>query len=532
MRSIINYCLWVVLCIPVLSAAQEEGEKKCATFDRFTANPSTGVNGKITAVMVRPSLPLSILSPSGRFRIHYDSTSSEPPALLTAAGVRIPGTAKQYVDTVARIFDSVWTAEVTTYGFPAPPSDNGEGGGDEYDIYIAPRVTNDFGQTNWLDETALPGTGALLRYPSYIDIDNDYAGYRTPGLKGLMSTAAHEFHHAIQIGCYGVWDEPEFYFYELSAESMEPTVFPSSNDYTKDIKTYFSNVENISLYAPHSSYAGYERAIWGVFLMKRYGVGIMRQIWESIATMRPVPAEKAVLEKNGTSLGKEFSEFCYWNYFTGYRGDSVKYYRDAKAFPLVSIREREPVGSSATVYQQTCKGFGVNYLQGIRASDTAAFIITNVNMDDALGTQAHTYGYQLQASTATVSGGAQIANGWYTNFSVTDPANWKYTPVVNAAAQLNAAIVCFPNPYRPAEASLYIGPINLATMNKAPEFAVFTSGYDRVYSGTLPLQSYNGSTYAVWDGKNSSGDLVASGIYIYWLTTGDPVATGKFAVVR
>ncbi len=532
MRSIINICLWAIIVVPAVADAQLTEGKKCATFDRFLTAAPFGVQGKVTAASVRPVLQQSILSPSKKFRIHFDTAGINTPAMVTAAGVRISGTAAQYVDTVARIFDSVWTAEVTTFGFAAPPSDQGDGGGNEYDVYIQDRVVNDFGETVWDNAAPLPGTTAAPKYASYIDIDNDYAaGYRTIGLAALMSTAAHEFHHAIQIGGYGVWYD-DLYFYELSAESMEPTVFPYSKDYVKDIGTYFRNIENISLYTALGAYAGYERAIWSIFLMKRYGVGIMRQTWESIAAMKPILAEKTVLEKNNTSLAKEFSEFCYWNYFTGRRADSVRYYADARLFPSVNIREQQTLGNAASVFQYSCKGFGVNYLQVLKGADTAAFIVANVNMDDALGSQSNLYTYQLRASLSAIDGGTQLANGWSTNFSVPDPVNWISTFVLPSAMAATPAVVCYPNPFHPATSPLYIGPIVLASAKEAPQLTVYSASYDGIYSGAVPVRSFSGGTYAVWDGKNSHGDLAASGVYLYMLTAGDSVVKGKFAVVR
>lgn len=531
MPSIIkSYLLWMIIALSVAAAEPQNEEKKCATFDRFKTMVPFDIHAKVNAASVRPSLQTSVLSPLKRFRIHYDTIGSNTPALVDTGGVQISGTAQQFVDTVARIFDSVWTAEVTVFGYVAPPSDNGEGGGNEYDIYIQDRAPNDFGETVWDYAYPLPGTTAAPTYVSYINIDNDYGKrFRTIGLKGLMSTAAHEFHHAIQIGGYGLWYD-DLYFYELTAEAMEPTVYPYSKDYVKDINTYYSNIEGISLYTPFSSSSGYERAIWSIFLMKRYGVGIMRQMWESITIMKPIQAQKTVLENNNTTLAKEFAEFCYWNYFTGTRADSVRFYADAKLFPMVNIKTRQTLGSTPAVYQSTIKGFAVNYLQAVYGTDTAAFIIANVNMDDALGNQTNFYGYQMRASRTEIDGGTQLANGWSTSFSVSDPANWKTVSVLSSVLPVSATIFCYPNPFRPAVSSLNFGPI--ANGLQTAHLSVFTSSYSLVFSDQVGVSSSLGKTYAIWNGKNSRGEYAASGMYLYSLTAGDRVVKGKFAVVR
>jgi hypothetical protein len=529
MRNIVNALCMFLLCPAVIFSQQETGGK-CMTSDRYLRTLAPGINGKVTFSGTRPDNQVSVLSPSKRFRIHYDTSGANVPAMVTATGERITGSAFQFVDTVGKIFDSVWTAEITTFGFAAPPSDNGVGGGDEFDVYIQDLGANSFGYTDWDDSSPLPGSGAAPRYPSFVVIDNDYGtGFRTIGIHALMSTAAHEFHHAIQVSGYGVWGN-DFYFYELTAEAMEPTVFPSSKDYVNDIGIYFSNIQNIALYSPQSISRGYERAIWSVFLMKRYGVSIMREIWESISSMRPIPAMAAVLAKNGTSLPKEFSEFCYWNYFTGARADSVRFYTDAKLFPQVSIRDRETLGNIPVLYQYTCKGFGVNYLQAIHAMDTAAFIIANTNMDDALGPQSNSYGYQFRASLSSMDGGSRLANGWWTSFSVTDPTNWLYSLVLSNATTPGTAVITYPNPYRPDASLLYIGPI--AAGQEAPQLSIISASYDGIYAGNVPVRSFNGSLYAVWDGRTSRGEMAASGIYVYVLSTGGTVVQGKFAVIR
>ena len=38
------------------------------------------------------------------------------------------------------------------------------------------------------------------------------------------------------------------------------------------------------------------------------------------------------------------------------------------------------------------------------------------------------------------------------------------------------------------------------------------------------------SRVAYWDGRNEQGELVANGVYFYWLTTGDFTATRKMVI--
>ena len=94
-------------------------------------------NVKEAYVAVRPVMQTSILSPSGKFRIHFDTTGTNQPAMVTSDGIAIPNTTNQYVDTLAKILDIVWQTEIDSFGFAPPPSDGGRGGGDELDVYVS-----------------------------------------------------------------------------------------------------------------------------------------------------------------------------------------------------------------------------------------------------------------------------------------------------------------------------------------------------------------------------------------------------------
>ena len=55
----------------------------------------------------------SRLSPSGRFRIHYDTIGNNTPALLNADQSKVlSNTYEEYVDSVGAVFDYCWTFQV------------------------------------------------------------------------------------------------------------------------------------------------------------------------------------------------------------------------------------------------------------------------------------------------------------------------------------------------------------------------------------------------------------------------------------
>ncbi|MBI5463727.1 MAG: hypothetical protein HY966_02085, partial [Ignavibacteriales bacterium] len=112
----------------------------------------------VHSLMLRPSLQTSKLTPSGKLRIHYDTTAAligdNTPALLDASGNRIPNTYNTFVDSVAQAADYCWRLEIDSLGYGTPPSDGTDGGGPEYDIYIEALGPGYFGST-WFDDSEI-----------------------------------------------------------------------------------------------------------------------------------------------------------------------------------------------------------------------------------------------------------------------------------------------------------------------------------------------------------------------------------------
>ncbi len=149
----------------------EVGNEKCGfgivniiklNLDRFLPDQQK----VLQKILQRPPTDTSIVSPGGFFRIHFYKSGQEVP--------------KFDVNQFAAAADSAYNFEVNNLGYPAPPSDNGAGGDNKYDVYIV-NLGNLYGQTEF-DNEITPGSG---RYTSFKDIDggvsaNDDKG-RTTG---------------------------------------------------------------------------------------------------------------------------------------------------------------------------------------------------------------------------------------------------------------------------------------------------------------------------------------------------------------
>jgi len=485
----------------------------------------------------RPVLQKQRVTPSGNFRIHYDTAGVNQPAMVSVSVVngvktvtRIQNSYQQFIDTLVILFDSVWRAEVDQFGFSAPPEDNARGGGNEFDIYVLDLGGGLFGETMIESDIPVGPSKPNQQYASYIKVDNDFgSGYRTNGIEALMATAAHEFHHAIQIGGSGVWESSQFFFYELCAEAMEPIVFRDAKDYLFDVKTYFKNISITPLFQQRTTFdnAGYERALWAIFLMKRYGTVVMKDIWNEMKLQRPVPALNAVLNSYSTSIQREFANFSHWNFFTAYRADSTQYYTDARLYPMVPFVYSLSAGPTAQQVSINTKSFTANYVKASSGADSAFFVISNTDYYDALNYSEQIFASQLSVTTTAQSGFNAVSSGLYAKFSAVDMENWSFIPI-----GITSHSFCFPNPFKPAASSLLIAPGNVGVASDVTLTVIAASSLDLVYSKQADYTTFSGTQYVEWKGRDHNNNIVPSGVYMYVLSKGSIIIKGKFAVIR
>jgi hypothetical protein len=497
---------------------------KCATPLVFSLHEQAVVGAQKAEVVLAPAVQQkSRLSPSGRFRIHYDTVNVHQPAMLDSAGNPIPDSFEEYVDSVGAIFDFSYTILVETLGFDAPPSDGSMGGGPEYDIYIEQLGSNTFGMTVFGD---LISTAPNFKYASYIVIDNDYYEIRTPGLNGLRVTAAHEFHHAIQLGSYGVWNTPtssDFYFYEITSSWLEDVVYPEINDYQFDAQRYFNqfrDVQGRSYSFTHYSllFPGYERAIWAHYLARRYGDSMIRQVWEEMKDRPFLNSLFAVLQKYGTDIALELSTFSVWNYYTADRANPVISYTDGNLFPRFSPNSIATfTGFEATVatsFHPLSTQFFTFTLQG----DTVIAILSNVDFESARRGSSTLTGMSLTARRGDVGGAFQrLEGGLSFGLSVAAPTEWRvayFTSSKNAIASINEYPA--PNPFRLGESSRLVLP-SFSESTEDVEISVLSSSLDRLFSRAYSPRNFFGRWEVVVPAEHLKGK-VSSGLHFVVLS--------------
>ncbi|MCP4726547.1 MAG: hypothetical protein GY863_15995 [bacterium] len=327
-------------------------------------NLSPELQALFRPLLLRQSMANEYVSPSGQFRIHYETggVNQVPPEDLDSDGI------PDYVEEAALSFEHAHRILVDTLGFQAPPSDGGEDG-PEYDVYIVDM--NDYGATHPYE--LVPGSTTSRR--SYIEIENDYAEswFSTHGLEGLRVTAVHEYFHAVHVGY--IMRSTDIFFYEWCSTWFEERAYPDINDYLQYLHVVFSNPSRPINYANGSF--KYGMCIWNHFLTKRHGEDILSTIWENMQQERALDALSMAIEsETGSTFPIELQAFFRWNYFTGTRADTDNYYTEGNLYPEVTFSDTIFAESDTTIYadvgylsadyisiaRQQPTNFTVNYL--------------------------------------------------------------------------------------------------------------------------------------------------------------------------
>ncbi len=367
-----------------LSVEQETTEPlKCGTpaILEFVLNKDKLDKSLMKSLGVQtPSRPTglddSLVSPSGRFLIHYTTTG--PNAVYTG----FPG----YADSVARIYDDVYNHMVNVLGYPAPPEDGFyPGSGDnKFDVYLKDLGSSYYGLT-YVDSARIDGPGTT-RATAFQVLDNDYQSitpYRNRPLDAVRVTCAHEFFHVIQFGMDFTETEQNVVagvegpaWQEMSAVWSEEENYTNINDYYYYLPYFFrAPWESIQSFPTSSSLHPYACGIFPIFLAQRYGKNVIRDAWIKCGQV-PGPnyltAINSVIDSvtGGTdSLATAFREFALWNYFTGSRASVAPAgvgYTERAYYPSFNDRPDSAVMAVWNSYPVTI--LGDNPQQGYEAN--------------------------------------------------------------------------------------------------------------------------------------------------------------------
>lgn len=258
------------------------------------------------------------------FRIHYTLEGEDGVPLEQGTASGHP----DYVVEVARAMEYSWFASINHFGWSAPPPDFGLGGDDRYDVYLMNILDEDYaGYTDSDLENPVIGDNPnsplveLAATHTYIVLDNDYLedyGYNEDGsypqdaLDYMRSTAAHEFHHAIQFGYDG--EEPHDWVWEATSTWIEEELFDSVNDPVYSLKSITLSPDSCQLAEGGETTEDDLDRWYGMWIFMRhlseqYGHAIIMRLWEHIIELDGYDAWDALLAEYDTTLEDVFLDY-------------------------------------------------------------------------------------------------------------------------------------------------------------------------------------------------------------------------------
>jgi len=474
---------------------------------------------KLQKILQRPATDTSIVSPKGYFRIHfYKPGGSNPPPAYD-------------VNQFAIAADSAYDFEVGYLGYPAPPGDAAIDGENKYDIYID-NLGSLYGQTNF-DTEIVSGSN---RYYSYMEIDDDFAGFYTTGINAAKVTVAHEFHHGIQIGNY-IYRDTDIFFYELTSTAMETFVYPSIPDYFQYLPSYFSRSS-----LGFAGQSGYNMAIWDIYLKMNYGYAIIKREWELMPSQNALAAVNSSLVEKGSSFAKAFQDFGVWTYYTNYRTKVGMYFLDAAKYPLMSTISSVAFTPPSKVVQVNTKPTTNNFISFTNQAngDTLIVQISNIDYQTAISNPGSTESFTYSLFNDLSSGSIKISNKYSANLSVSKSSSWLSSEFLNNVLVNNDTTVnppvlteiqyAYPNPfiYNKTGSIIYI-PVSSNNTGSA-DLNIYSSSMNLVYTSILGVFNNVGHPVVSWNGRSNSNQKLASGVYVYITKAGGNVIKGKLVI--
>ena len=263
------------------------------------------VLAKQLALPVLSGSELTLVSSSGRFKIHYTMTGVDA----------VPNPA--WVQTVAQTFENVAVSYTSLQWQLAPTAGNGP-----YDVYLRDLAPEGFyGVTNSGQSTST--ASHPYAFTSWMELDNNFTDsiYKPDtysSLQSLQITAAHEYHHAIQYGYNYYFD---VWYAEATSTWMEDELYDSVNQlYSYTTNWFTQSTSSLDIGANVDSGGGYGRWIFNRYLTEKHGSATVRSVWENL-TSRPSPGGEAdipmtpvldsVLSSTyGSSLSNDFFGFA------------------------------------------------------------------------------------------------------------------------------------------------------------------------------------------------------------------------------
>jgi len=254
-------------------------------------------------------------------------------------------TSTSYVNSIKTAAEYVWDTETSTIGLPPPklPSDN------KIRIYLCDLLGSASGLLGRTWTTSVNDNNHTAQ--TYIELDNDYAGFNMPSTIAEDSDAeeqyaavvlAHEFFHAIQFGINYV--APSYWLLESNAVWIEEEVYPDIDDYiTSYVSGRFRNLDVSIDYFSFDDVLGYGAAIFFRHITENeLDDTFITDLWDGVESgclnlssnswcqesVTEIPLVSSLLAADGKSLDTVYRNFNVANYTKDYHDGTKDYFPD------------------------------------------------------------------------------------------------------------------------------------------------------------------------------------------------------------
>jgi len=459
-------------------------------------------------LLTEPVRHKSIISPAGFFTLSYDTSGYNVVPLDDISGNGIP----DYVDSAAVYFDHVWEIEINEMGFAAPPDMDGQPRV-PYPIYFT--KFGFYGQTSFNTNDDIASIDGY-NYPSYIEIHSDFfsSGFFTSGYEAMQVTAAHEFNHAVQLG-YN-FRSSDIYFMEMTSTWLEDFVYGDVNDYLQYLPRYLQNL----YYKSFTSYDGNSEYAAGLYLhMLEHEIGwqAIPDIWQRTRDDEALVVLDQYLKSEGSSFAKSHIDYATWLYFTGTRAIPGEFFPEGSTYPLIQPQ------SEIYRVEEDLSNLSLRHVYIL--VDSSMTYRANIESTEGQGVFNHLNNGQYTQG-AHPFGDAQVFSQNSNQPLVVVMTN----PESEKIAGIRYTLVENPDGDKPQMYTQQT-PEGMSFFNIPLQSKITVFNLNGLQLQTL--ESGNSASGRVdWDGKERSGNMISSGVYLFYVQgTGKPYL-GKFSFVH
>jgi hypothetical protein len=469
-------------------------------------------------ISAEPIRQRSMVTEAGLFELHWDESGINAVPEEDLSGNGYP----DFIDSASVILDYVYKIEVEQLGYDPPPGQDGNPAV-PYQIFFTNQFAYGITRKGDLIAANLPDTS----YTSYIEMDNNFAEYYFPsqGLDGLKVTAAHEFHHAIQLG-YG-FRESDIYFFEMTSTWLEEYIYPEIDDYLNYLDFFFEVVSNSRFDQNNLTYP-YANSIYLQMLEAQYDASIIRSIWDKLRTEKSHSAIKSTLEQNNTTWYQSLNHYALWLFYTGDRAISGTFFKDAAFFPEITIKSEDKIEfDAAFVEDVNITEIANRYIeiQNVRGKILDIQVIADNGFKSGYRTMTE-YSYSQSYDVNTGITSEPIDSDQLVLVMTNSGRNELVTTVdISLSGSIDlTSIYPFPNPVHANSEKI----IRFQNVPPEAELHIFNTSGKRI----ARIKNQGSSRIRSWYLKNDDGKEVAAGIYFY-LVQGDGILEkGKFSLIR